>query len=93
MFYYFVAFFFVVVFILFHLFFLFLRVKFITSRNPSPWAIVSSYIFCFYCLHLYFCDQVSLCQVPGGWGYLKKFWIGVCLPGSAVLTLLEEETN
>ena len=37
-----------------HFIYLFLRLKFITSRNPSPRAIVSSYIFCFCCLHFYF---------------------------------------
>ena len=36
----------------FYFIYLFLRLKFITSRNPSPWVIVSSYIFCFCCLHL-----------------------------------------
>ena len=31
--------------------YLFLRLEFISLRNPSLWAIVSSYIFCFCCLH------------------------------------------
>ena len=35
----------------FYFIYLFLRLKFITSRNPSPRVIVSSYIFCFCCLH------------------------------------------
>ena len=35
----------------FHFIYLFLPLKFITSRNPSPLVIVSSYIFCFCCLH------------------------------------------
>ena len=39
---------------------LFLRLKFITSRNPSPRAIVSSYIFCFFVYTFSFFDQVSV---------------------------------
>ena len=35
----------------FHFIYLFLPLKFITSRNPSPLVIVSSYIFWFCCLH------------------------------------------